>query len=211
MQRLHPLLLMQQPAHSFEDLHPDNGGTRNELLSDQVLASVKSRTSRWAVQHKQKCGHSMSTQAGHTNGLGMLSQVLSVADAAAHGIAAAVVMSISAGIRRRCQALAAAISSRGRKVLPPCAPDAQLVAALPAIVTMVKAQVHLHMSLHRLNPCMEHSPGNMLSVKPVSGHASCRSFLPKRPAAHWHQTLCRKPADGVTSRRTAPGKRRMRW
>ena len=69
----------------------------------------------------------------------MLQQVLSVADAAAHGIAAAVMMSISAGIRRRCQAVAA--SRRSGQILPPCAPDAQLAAALPAIRILVYAQV----------------------------------------------------------------------
>ena len=43
MQRLHPLLLMQQPAHIFEDSHPDSCATRNELLSDQVLDLTKRR------------------------------------------------------------------------------------------------------------------------------------------------------------------------
>jgi hypothetical protein len=37
MQRLHPLLLLQQPVYSFEAEHGDhNGATRNELLSNQV-------------------------------------------------------------------------------------------------------------------------------------------------------------------------------
>lgn len=144
MQRLHPLLLMQQPAHSFEDLHPDNGGHRNELLSDQVLDLTKSRITQWTVQHKRECGHLMRTQAVTHTAHALLQQVLSVADCAAHGIAAAVVMSISAGILRRCQAMAAAGSNRGGKVLPSCAPDAQLAAALPAFSTLVKAQVCWH-------------------------------------------------------------------
>jgi hypothetical protein len=66
-----------------------------------------------------------------------------VADSAAHGLAAAVLMGVSSGIRRRCRAMAAARGSRGGKVLPPCVPDAQLAAALPAISILVQAQVCL--------------------------------------------------------------------
>ena len=62
-------------------------------------------------------------------------------DAAAHGTAAAVLMVVSSGIRRRCRIMAAAGGSRGGKVLPPCTPDAQLAAALPAISILVEAQV----------------------------------------------------------------------
>ena len=87
-----------------------------------------------------------------------------MADAAANGIAAAVLMGISASIRRRCQAMAAAGSSRGGKRVPPCAPDAQLAAALPAITTLVNAQVHLHMGLQSLNPCLKRSPGDRSSL-----------------------------------------------
>ena len=68
-----------------------------------------------------------------------------MANAAAHGIAAAVLMGVSSGVRRRCQAMAAVGITRGGTVLPPCVPDAQLAAALPAIRILVKAQVHLHL------------------------------------------------------------------
>lgn len=107
-----------------------------------------------------------------------------MANAVANGIAAAVLMIVSASIRRRCQAVVAAASSGGGKGLPACTPDAQLAAALPAIKTLVNAQVHLLIGLQPLNSCIKRSPGHRLFIEVACGGAICRWILPKRATAH---------------------------
>lgn len=70
----------------------------------------------------------------------MLWQVLSVANAAAHGIAAGVLMGVDAGIGRRQQA---AGSSSGGAASQPWALNPKLAAAAPAASTLVEALVQL--------------------------------------------------------------------
>lgn len=129
----------------------------------------------------------------------MLQQVLSVADAAAHGIAAAVMMSISAGIRRRCQAVAA--SRRSGQIPPPCAPDAQLAAALPAISILVDAQVSSSAPVLGRKPLLSltpnsvshsvcrPSPGHSSSVHAARRWSSCRVHPARLAAASVHTQL----------------------
>ena len=63
-QRIHPLLLLQQPVYSFEAERGDhNGATRNELLSDQVPDLILSIDMRCDVQYTHKDGRCLRSKA----------------------------------------------------------------------------------------------------------------------------------------------------
>ena len=68
-------------------------------------------------------------------------QVLSVANAAAHGLAAGVMMAIGAALGARRRAAASAVSTGGGATLQPWSVDSQLAAVLPGVGTLAEAQV----------------------------------------------------------------------
>jgi hypothetical protein len=65
----------------------------------------------------------------------------------------------------------------------PAALRAQRTAALPAIKTLVNAQVHLNTGLQPCNSCIKRSPGHRMFMSVAYGGGICRWILPKRATA----------------------------